>query len=115
MSLDVPVPEAVAVPCEAGVEMLQVRVSAGLASVACRVSWNGIGVLFSDMLTLTAAPSVMTGASFRHRLLMHHGVKSTLVLTPSPVPGPAPLGPEALPHQLFTASTKGCAAFTTPP
>ena len=40
--------------------MLQVRGSP-LASVACSVRANGIGAPFSDMVTVTLAPSVITG------------------------------------------------------
>ncbi len=60
MDLAGPVPEAVAVPCAAAVEMLQVMGSPS-ASVACKVRLKGVGALFSDIVTLTEAPSVITG------------------------------------------------------
>ena len=64
MALETPVPEAVAVPCEAAEEMLQVRVSPTFGSVAYRVKEKGVGVPFFDMVTLVDAPSVITGATF---------------------------------------------------
>jgi len=58
MALDVPVPLAEAVPCTAGVLMLQVMVSPS-ASVPCKVSLKGVE---ADMVTPMEAPSVLTGA-----------------------------------------------------
>lgn len=62
MALEVPVPEAIAVPCEASCDMLQMIMAESI-SVACSVKANGIGVPFFDMVTLEELPSVITGGS----------------------------------------------------
>src|SRR3989344_6788737 len=47
------------------------------------------------------------GQSSSKSELKSHGSKSTFRPTDSPVPGPSPLGPLALPHQLHVPSTGG--------
>ena len=56
-------PEAIVVPCEAEVEIPHVSVDASI-SVACRVKENLIGMPFSDIVTVTEIPSMITGGSF---------------------------------------------------
>ncbi len=61
---DAPVPDTVAVPCEAALDTLHVSVSPGSASVAPKVgALHGVGAPSSDMVTESGpAPCVITGA-----------------------------------------------------
>ena len=63
MDLDKPFPLALALPCEAGVEILQVSDCAS-ASVAWRVKAKAVGAPSCDSVTKVETPSVMVGASF---------------------------------------------------
>ncbi len=63
---DVPVPDTVAVPCEAGLDTLHVSVAPASASVAPKVgALHAVGAPSSDMVTESGpAPWVITGGSF---------------------------------------------------
>ena len=73
MALDVPVPEALTVPCEAGEEMLQVRVSES-ASVAFNVRLKGFGEPSSDTVTSVTVPNGVDGKQLVSRMRTEHNV-----------------------------------------
>ena len=83
MAFDVPVPLAEAVPWEAGLEMLQVRVSERLRSVALSVKAKAVGLLSSSTVTAAVAPSVITGASLTTRGVTVMVTVAMFVNTPS--------------------------------
>src|SRR4051812_4996055 len=60
--------------------MCQVKGSK-LLSVACSVSANGVGLPFTDIVTVTLAPSVMMGgAEYRYVTVLSALVEATLAL-----------------------------------
>jgi hypothetical protein len=84
MTLGVPVPLAVAVPCAAAVWMLQVKVSFS-PSVAWRVMENAVGLLSSSIVAAVVAPSVMTGATLATWIQAEFAVVETAAGKPSPL------------------------------